>query len=814
MKSFKYMITNGNSINIWKHSDLIKEQVPTEIQTFDAPVNQSEGYQEVEYPVRTNFLQHKKEIKFPSKTFDNIYCGFENPRVDFSTFQALPHKVSTVLQCTILSDKDQVVEFLFTTCGRGILWLDQQQIMDFAPYARNHGTSCTLTLPLKKGSNELILYMDDLAERDVNFFVELQLVSDIELTIELEMTYEAEKLSQAIDFLNGIYLEKDYYSEGDVIVHSDLESYRRVLLTYSTVTFSVEGGGDITDFEREDSFLEMKNKKFLIGNVADIQTSGLTTIFIGVPLPDGHYLYKKLVFCLYNETEKVSLGNSIEMRKKTALENFADLDIPDMNSALAELFLGHVYDERIGDKLFPAYTMIQKRGDCADFMLAPLLSFTVTHRNDQELSIFLEQMKDLAIHFRYWIDEPGKDVMWYFSENHSLLFHICQYLAGYLYPEDVFEVSQRQGEIQYEIGKKRLLSWFEHFESYGFSEWNSTTYLPIDLIGFFSLYNAAPDKEIRDKAKHALDFTFKIMAVNFHSGTLSSTFGRTYEHDLKAMRIGEISNILAVAWNKGNFNHALRATTVFCLSDYEPPKEYMKYIDLKPRQYLTANYLQGINQVETYLYKCDNYSIASAIRYNCFKKGHQQHMMNISLGNDGTQLWINNPGEYMHSGENRPSYWAGNDRCPCIIQYKNTMSLHYDLSEAYIKKIHLYLPFWSLSEIDKSDPHWLFIRKNKSYLAICFSEGYQLETKGATRNREIYSLGENHLVLVKCSNEDEVGTFTSFCKKMVSSKPTEDTYIDFQWGKLNWSDIKNIVDFHVEPSIVSLQKEGNHDEET
>ena len=32
--------------------------------------------------------------------------------------------------------------------------------------------------------------------------------------------------------------------------------------------------------------------------------------------------------------------------------------------------------------------------------------------------------------YRYWMDEPGNDVQWYFSENHALLFHTAAYLAG------------------------------------------------------------------------------------------------------------------------------------------------------------------------------------------------------------------------------------------------------------------------------------------------------------------------------------------------------------------------------------------------
>ena len=37
--------------------------------------------------------------------------------------------------------------------------------------------------------------------------------------------------------------------------------------------------------------------------------------------------------------------------------------------------------------------------------------------------------------YRYWMDEPGNDVQWYFSENHALLFHTAAYLAGHLLPD-------------------------------------------------------------------------------------------------------------------------------------------------------------------------------------------------------------------------------------------------------------------------------------------------------------------------------------------------------------------------------------------
>ncbi len=811
MDQYRYSIFQGKSINCWKRSALQKAKVDTAITTFNAPVNLTEGYQEVEYPVRKAFLDSLAAVSYPEdEKFNELYAGFENPRVDFSTFQATPHKLSTYLQVKLNASTAQQLECLLITCGRSVLWLNGTLLTDFSPYTRNHGSETKVSLPLEAGTNELVLYMDDLAERDVNFFVELKILSDCSIEAEIDLPYEAAVFETGIAVLKGLYFDKDYYGKGEIALYSDREDAEMLLLTYDSVTFSEEGSGNLTDFKRQNRCLTLTEGKFSLGDVSEITTSGLTHVYIGYPLPDETYLFKKLVFTVYNE-EKLdhSLGADLSQRKQRALELFAALDLDDMNSALAAIALEGELSERSWQKLQPAFQMITDRGDCTDFMFAPLLSFLIQNK-DQVPNRYAEKIRELALAFRYWIDEPGNDVMWYFSENHSLLFHACQYFSGHLYDGEIFITSGRTGAEQYLIGKKRLEEWFDQFESYGFSEWNSTTYLPIDLIGFFSLYNAAPDEDIRKRAAKALDFTFKIIAVNHHGGTLSSTFGRTYEHDLKAMRLGEISNLLAIAWDAGHFNYALRASTLFCLSDYLPPDEYLTYLHLDQDEYLTANYLQGINKVETYLYKCRDYSIAGGLRYHCFQKGHQQHLMNISLGDDGTQLWLNNPGEYMHSGENRPSYWAGNGCLPCVSQYKNTMAVKYQLARSYVPFVHLYLPFWCLDEIVTTDDHWLFIRKGAAFSAFRFEEGYQVVITGDTRNREVIANGSDQQILVKCGNTSEFGNFGGFMKALLRSSVTENCFEDPQWGVLEWEKIRYDADYRVAPVV--HKKEGtDHD---
>lgn len=811
MNNLNSIFKQGESVNIWKYFNLTAIPVKVNYDTMDGEINLTEGYQEVEYPVRREFMKKINTINPPNyMNLGSIYYGFENPRVDFSTFLTTPHHVKAFLINEFYSELNTSYEFEITTCGRVCIWINGELKLDFRPYTRNHGSKTKVNLELQKGMNEILVYFDDLAERDVNFFFELKLLSNDTIEVCTPIDYSVDVLNNKINFLESLYFEKDIFEEGEIVIKADDDSEEIVYIDYNNDVFSDGVGGNITDFDRKNEIKKVKNKQILLGNVATYLSSGLTHVKVGVKLPDGQILYKKLTFTVVNlKKMDMELGRTIEERKKQALKIFSNLKLNDVNVAISSLYLGKPY-KSIVDKMEPAYQMIKNKGDCADFMFAPLLSYA--YKNYDNLDWELKnKIKSLALSFRYWIDEPGNDVMWYFSENHALLFHICQYFAGLLFENEKFLNSGRKGSHQYELGKKRLLSWFETFNSYGFSEWNSATYIPIDLIGFFSLYYSAPDEEIKVLARKALDYTFEILAVSNHGPSVSNTFGRTYEHDLKAMKIGEISNILKVTWNRGIFNYALRATTMFCLTDYEPPKELIQYIDLEPSEYLQANYIQGVNKVQTYLFKSNDYSLATAIEYNMNQPGHQQHYINISLGKDGTQLWINNPGELAHSGEGRPSYWAGNGICPKSNQKYNLAKLEYNLKKADIKMIHLYLPFWSLDEVITKEKNWLFIRKSTTYLAIYFSEGYNIVNEGDTRNREVQSWGENHTIIIKCSSKNEGWPFAEFVQTYKIIMPESQEIIDPQIGNISqsvWNKSSLELDYKPEIKRFEGKKEG------
>ena len=82
---------------------------------------------------------------------------------------------------------------------------------------------------------------------------------------------------------------------------------------------------------------------------------------------------------------------------------------------------------------------LKKERTVQNFELLPLLWLMWEDKDagllDPEI---VEMVKHASLGFRYWVDEPGTSSMFYCSENHRIGFHVCEYLAGLLYPEDIF----------------------------------------------------------------------------------------------------------------------------------------------------------------------------------------------------------------------------------------------------------------------------------------------------------------------------------------------------------------------------------------
>ena len=811
---YHYTIAPRNTINRWWLSDEQRTPAPSERSTFDAEINSGEAYVQIVYPVRTQFIK-RDEIR--SVTYDpqvlcpHLYTPFEQDRVNLTDFIFTPHRLSVYAKTWILAESDMRIPVELFTCGGVKLWVNGDELICFTPYTRNISSSVDLEIPLKAGSNEILIFADELAERDVFFYFGLKYLGTDPLTGLLEIPVEPHMVDECESYLTSLSFTKDLYIDEPImlsscevppswlsdlsveslgLVRSEKDTDERSNKTWANpVEGSNEGSGHV--IITGENLRSTGTSGISVGTTDDYRI-GIHEFFISVRITDGMLITRKLVTAYDQQpviNDALSLG--ISERKQTALTYLAHESVPNINRALAQMEVsgGYLTPDTVAC-YHASLDYIKEKRDCSDFYLPPLLLFLQKWGDRLDESL-LAETRAAILDYRYWIDEPGDDVMWFFSENHAFMFHTSQYLAGSLYPEETFLRSGREGYAHRAVGLERLREWFRIYLAYGYAEWNSITYIPVDMIGFFSLLHMAPDQEIVDLARQSLDKTFEIFALHDFHGVVSSSFGRTYEVALKARIFTEPSLLNWITTGTGFFNRSNFASVQYAMSDYVPQTD-RPYEPVPEGCAVETTLLQGANGIRIYTYGNDAFSLSSTIAYRPHTHGHQQHIMNIALGDPTTQFFLNHPGERSFSGGNRPSYWAGNGTLPLIYQHRASMLIRYHIHPAEaVDYIHIYLPVYALDELDMADPDWLFARVGEGFLGVRFSAGYELTLKGANSNREIISAGRDHEIIVTCGDAGQFGDLQRFASLMLQAEVSRDSgtfsFQDPRYGDLTLS---------------------------
>jgi len=146
-----------------------------------------------------------------------------------------------------------------------------------------------------------------------------------------------------------------------------------------------------------------------------------------------------------------------------------------------------------------------------------------------------------VLDFKYWYtdDTPIRtvngeqvvDQMWYWSENHILLFRVNEYLAGQLFPDRTFTVTGLTGAQHRARAEAEILAWIEHRARWGFTEWHSDVYYQKDLTPLLTLVEWCEDEYIAHRAAMLLDLLFLDVALHLHKGNFGATHGRSYVKD-------------------------------------------------------------------------------------------------------------------------------------------------------------------------------------------------------------------------------------------------------------------------------------------
>jgi hypothetical protein len=223
-----------------------------------------------------------------------------------------------------------------------------------------------------------------------------------------------------------------------------------------------------------------------------------------------------------------------------------------------------------------ALDFIDARKDCSDFVLHGILRLLESRELDayHPLSDSLfARAKRTVLNFKYFPNEPGVDSLCTWTENHYILYTSAAYLAGGLYPDEIFSNSGETGRQKVDLNRKRILRWLDLRFHSGFSEWLSHVYYDEDLTALLALYDFAADDEIRRKSEMVLDLLVFDMALNSFKGVFGSTHGRAYENTKKWASNEGTTDTSKLLFGMGIFSGFDNMSAIaFALSDYRMPK--------------------------------------------------------------------------------------------------------------------------------------------------------------------------------------------------------------------------------------------------
>jgi hypothetical protein len=699
-----HTLVPGQPITLWNHFATVDTR-------YDVPDQPMQGEMDPfffltkekniiphEYPCRTQFAAERRNrrprvVPLPPQV-PKVWLPFGSPRLDLSGFWFRATHVATTAICAVEVERAGRARLALRTCGGAILIVNGAEVGWMAPYRRNAETRAEFEVDLQAGGNLIEVYFDDLAERDARYYIQLDWLEGPPGVAGIAVPDVA--VAQAVETaLATMHFDAPAYTCGTVAL-----TLPRPLPCDAAVVVKVEGDFMSHQSQTAAHSLPAGAARLELARVSDLP--GDFRHFRVMLSAGGFTAGRTFGVEVCDMAAQAAVPLTLPERVDEALAWVADRAEPDTVAALARLSLG-LGDARTVAMIEDTLPTIEECWDCADFALVPLLWGRT--RWGGLLPDALRARVDRAIlGYRYWMDEPGNDVQWYFSENHALLFHTAAYLAGTLLPDATFARSGRRGSEQAAVGLARVRAWLDHFAEWEMAEFNSAPYFPIDLKGLTALYALAPDADVRARAQAAIGRLLLHVARSAHHGVLTAAQGRSYEHTLRAGRTLELSAITRLCFGTGNLGarfHALPGLAL-AIRDHgltiDPALAGVACLHDGEQEWTFA---QGQGRFAAlYHAKTADWAMGSAGAYRWFDWGYQETLVHARIGtNPDAQVWINHPGEVIHSGYGRPSYWGGSASIPRCQQYRGLAVLVFDGQPEQPDFTHAWFPAPMFDEV-------------------------------------------------------------------------------------------------------------------
>ncbi|UYO01329.1 MAG: hypothetical protein KIT02_04870 [Devosia sp.] len=754
-------IARGESLNAWALSAVEARYFPGDPAPSSDPQNYKyiNGFVDVgDLPCRVATWRDVATRTVELRTdwpVEALYLPGNNRRVEFSQFRHRPTRLARWCRTRVSSRVDRYCSFELRTRGGVHIWVDGELAGRFEPYTRNADQRSVVHLPIKADGSDIVVLTEDMAERDTNWFFELVLLDDVALDVHLP----GASLGDKVEALRQ--LSTQVRPRGDVVLADE----KLVLVFDTPVQNPVKVRAVIASTSHTRALLLDAEFELAPGAVE-------LELCRGASLPQGYHdlrltfsagdsVVERAIGCaILHQPGPADLGFSLDERKAAALAHAAEHGERRMGLVVALLETGRVDDSRITEIVDETLHTMAERHDCADFIAVPLLWVWYRHRDALDAALS-QRIRQTLLDFRYWVDEPGNDAMWFWSENHALCFHVAQLLAGQSLPDERFSASGRSGSEQAELAAARLGQWFDAVEDDGLAEWNSAAYYPVDFIGLLTLAELGPSA-LASRAKSMCDRIFTMVAVHTLEGVPAGSMGRAYDKELRAGPLTELAPFAAVAFGRGWLNKGVASLPLFAAGRYEPPEGLGRLAWPGQGEVITARYLQGYGPAASLgLYKTRHVQLSTNSGAKAGGYGHQQHVIDLRFATHPmARAWINHPGEDDPWGQQRPSYWAGNGVLPRVGQHENAALVMYRLGpDARLGFTHVYASRAGLIHHHHGDT--LILEGGEGFVAFKATGPLEAIARGPADGLEYRCHGALHGWAVIAGDSDNLAEFAA-----------------------------------------------------
>lgn len=471
--------------------------------------------------------------------------------------------------------------------------------------------------------------------------------------------------------------------------------------------------------------------------------------------------------------------DQLDERRTLVLAHYAesvDHGIGEIWSSVAHYALGQ-YDRVDEGGIRRTCLFIAARKDCADFVIQGILRLMFWERGGQHLSPEINAlMKDTVLGFKYWVDEPGDTVMYMGSENHRLLFHVAEWMAGLLFPTDEFTNSRQNGMYHSQKAFVYITDWMRQRGRFGYDEWHSNSYLPVCIAPILNVYDFAlleGQYKLRQMAQAALDQIFFYLAADTYHGFWGVTHGRSYGIYIKYADFDGTAPCVWLLYGTGALSGGTggMAPVVLGSSTYRPPRFFtdiahddQAVIEIKQRQGILRGSLRHANFI---IYRTPDYLLSGLQDHRKGEYESSTHVAQVTLANKAQIFW-SCPHTTGEGSGLRPDYWSGHTTLPRVIQHKNVLALTWRLS-LFAWMSHCWLEPARFDEV-RLVGNWAFARSGKGYVGIYSQNGLQWADSGQYAGRELQCAARENTWIAECGREADWGSFEAFTSALQAAK--------------------------------------------